>query len=172
MSFGTVGVVPKLPILNQRSCGSCTACCTVFAIEEPTLMKAERVDCEHLCGAGCSVYETRPPTCRAYTCLWLRGLGDPVDDRPDRNGYVMHNLSANDNKGDIVVMTEVRAGALADGTEGQKVVDVIVDQGVRVMLMYADGRKHARLPLQRISQAEYEAWNAEQAAMAAKRDPA
>lgn len=35
-----------LPVLPQRSCGSCHACCTVFGINE--LHKAPNVACEHL----------------------------------------------------------------------------------------------------------------------------
>jgi hypothetical protein len=39
-------------------------------------------------GAGCGIYETRPPICRGYRCLWLQG-GLEDDERPDRTGGVI-----------------------------------------------------------------------------------
>ncbi len=37
---------------------------------------------------GCSIYETRPPICRGYRCLWLQG-GLEDDERPDRMGGIV-----------------------------------------------------------------------------------
>jgi len=37
---------------------------------------------------GCAIYETRPPICRSYRCLWLQG-GLQDDERPDRTGGIV-----------------------------------------------------------------------------------
>lgn len=37
---------------------------------------------------GCGIYETRPPICRGYRCLWLQG-GLEDGERPDRTGGIV-----------------------------------------------------------------------------------
>lgn len=80
-----------------KSCGSCTLCCELIAVRE--LGKKQFEDCRHRRGppfamAGCGIYQTRPPSCAAWSCLWLRS--DPVDwpeaERPDRVGFVVDEL--------------------------------------------------------------------------------
>jgi hypothetical protein len=72
----------------QRSCGPCHLCCKVYPIDE---IDKRGVDwCARLgIGAGCTAYETRPHTCRAFFCLWMRdaSLGDEW--RPDIAGFVL-----------------------------------------------------------------------------------
>jgi hypothetical protein len=71
-------------------CGTCTACCRVFAI--PSLGKPAGKWCEHCAiGIGCRVYDGRPALCIDYKCLWLlsQGRDDPrqrlaPELRPDR----------------------------------------------------------------------------------------
>lgn len=72
-----------------RSCGTCTACCVVLAIDTPELRKAPGVACRHCTGTGCAVYESRPPVCRSHLCGWfvLTDLGDEW--RPDRSGVLI-----------------------------------------------------------------------------------
>ena len=95
-----------------RSCGACSLCCTLLRVDE--LDKRAGADCIHQRPAfasalvdvatrgpadspddlpgdspehavGCGIYETRPPICRGYRCLWLQG-GLEDDERPDRTG--------------------------------------------------------------------------------------
>jgi hypothetical protein len=56
-----------------RSCGSCSMCCRLLDVPE---VKQRDKWCPHCRPGrgGCSIYETRPQTCRAYTCMWLLGL--------------------------------------------------------------------------------------------------
>lgn len=70
-----------------RECGACTACCTVMAVHE--LQKANYEPCCHLTDR-CSIYATRPDSCREWSCLWLKGLieGDERR-RPDQLGLVL-----------------------------------------------------------------------------------
>jgi hypothetical protein len=71
----------------RRSCGTCTACCSIFTIEA-TNSPAYRW-CEHCTpGVGCAVYTDRPAECRNFFCLWRTGFGTD-DDRPDRHGVVI-----------------------------------------------------------------------------------
>jgi Fe-S-cluster containining protein len=69
----------------RRACDGCTACCSVFGVEE--IDKKPWVPCEHLNDRGCSVYETRPKMCHEFYCLWQSGLG-PDSTRPDKLGVV------------------------------------------------------------------------------------
>lgn len=86
---------PTLSLTVGRSCGSCTACCTVPAIVDPELVKPPGQTCPNAgkcsSGGGCGIYATRPVTCRSYTCSWLEGIGGD-DDRPDRMGIILDTM--------------------------------------------------------------------------------
>lgn len=82
----------------KRKCGACTLCCTALAVPELGKKNGER--CQHLTPTGCGIYEDRPPSCRAFECLWLQGDGDPSV-RPDRLGAV---LTAEDGRVDTVAL--------------------------------------------------------------------
>lgn len=71
-----------------RSCGECTACCTVKGVAE--LGKPSQTACRHLCGGGCDIYSARPRSCRDYACLWRQGWieGDERR-RPDQLGVMI-----------------------------------------------------------------------------------
>lgn len=72
----------------DNKCGTCTACCRVYAI--PEFNKPAGKWCEHCAiGKGCKIYATRPPRCVEYECFWLQSqtqgkppLGPEL--RPDR----------------------------------------------------------------------------------------
>lgn len=74
--------------INGRSCGECTACCTVKSVRE--LGKPSQRACRHLCQSGCGIYDQRPTSCRDYTCFWRQGLIDgDARRRPDRLGVLI-----------------------------------------------------------------------------------
>ena len=53
-----------------RACGSCTMCCKVAAVEE--LGKPNGTWCPHCVKAKrCSIYESRPQSCRDFYCNWM-----------------------------------------------------------------------------------------------------
>ena len=53
------------------------------------LAKPAGQDCPHQRGVeGCGIYQTRPPICRGYQCLWLQG-GLEDAERPDRTGGII-----------------------------------------------------------------------------------
>lgn len=75
----------------MRQCGSCTLCCKLVPVEE--LGKKAGHRCQHQrSGKGCSIYASRPWSCREWSCMWLVGTedGGPLDlRRPDHVGYVI-----------------------------------------------------------------------------------
>jgi hypothetical protein len=93
---------------RERSCGDCTACCRILAVE--SLGKPYGCDCRHQTATGCGIYRRRPDDCRRFSCLWLAGMGSHHD-RPDRSGLLWQAIS---DKGlAYVEIYETRAGALA-----------------------------------------------------------
>jgi|SRR5262245_16942788 len=67
-----------------RECDTCSLCCKVMSIEKDApgaadadIIKPAGQWCRHCRPGrgGCSIYETRPAVCRAFTCLWLVGFG-------------------------------------------------------------------------------------------------
>jgi hypothetical protein len=76
-------------------CGSCTACCKVFAINDPPVKKPAGKWCEHCAvGKGCKIYDDRPETCSGFECLWLLSQSRVPQERlapelrPDRSKVV------------------------------------------------------------------------------------
>lgn len=78
----------ELPILQPKTCGSCTMCCKLLGVIE--LEKPTNVWCEHCDkGVGCKIYATRPQTCRDFECLWLQIPEMPDELKPDRSKVVL-----------------------------------------------------------------------------------
>jgi hypothetical protein len=84
---------------KKRSCGNCSACCTVLGLRldgpdgKNTVKKERHTPCQYLRKpkgtqkGGCGIYEARPIDCVAYKCYWLEGFGENRD-RPDRLGMI------------------------------------------------------------------------------------
>jgi hypothetical protein len=71
-----------------RRCGECTACCRLTPVAELGKPAGER--CKHQRhNKGCVVYAARPPSCKAWSCLWLSDPATEALTRPDRSGYVL-----------------------------------------------------------------------------------
>lgn len=77
------------PVLPDRACGECTACCTVLTVDTPEFKKAAGTPCTHLGAAGCGIHAERPTICRTWFCAWRRVAGLPEDARPDRSGLLV-----------------------------------------------------------------------------------
>lgn len=81
-------------------CGTCTACCRLLGIKE--LAKPAGKWCSHCAiGKGCTIYETRPESCRVYSCMWLSSQSLPEGNqwpaalRPDKS-KVVFTMQANE----------------------------------------------------------------------------
>jgi hypothetical protein len=74
--------------MSERSCGDCTLCCKVMAVE--ALGKPAGSWCSHCKpGRGCLIYETRPEECRHYSCLWLTDRWFGEHWKPSRSKLVL-----------------------------------------------------------------------------------
>jgi hypothetical protein len=121
--------------MTTNHCGSCTACCRVFAI--PQLSKPAGNWCHHCdIGVGCKIYERRPTTCQEFECLWLQARSrDDIRDhlpeelRPDRSKVVFHPTT------DPEVMSATTMPGSPDAWKRKpvkKLIDRMVAAGYRV----------------------------------------
>ena len=96
-------------MLEERTCGGCTACCKTHGVAE--LKKPSGTICFHCdVGSGCRVYSKRPQACRTYKCSWLIGLGLP-EYRPDKVGVVPDHVDIT-GLGIALWLYEVKSGKL------------------------------------------------------------
>jgi hypothetical protein len=119
-----------------NACGSCTACCRVYAI--PELSKPAGKWCDHCAiGKGCKIYETRPKLCVDFKCLWLQSqerdnprerLGAEL--RPDRC-KVVFSPTTNDSIMGATVMPG-QPNAFRKGA-AQRLIKNMVDAGMKVV---------------------------------------
>jgi len=121
----------------DRACGTCTACCTVLAVDE--LQKPMRWACSHLAGDCCAIYADRPAGCRQFNCLWLRGAL-PADDcwRPDQLGVIFDFFYHGPARTPRFVAMEVWTGAF-EAPLARAALDEI-SAARPVDLSYRDGR--------------------------------
>jgi len=111
--------------LSKRSCGTCSACCTVLGVEE--IDKPVDEPCKHLATKGCAIYATRPQSCRDYHCLWRAGVLDG-EARPDRLGIV---IDVSNDQPDLLFAREFRPGALI---ENRSVLNKLAQNAVVVFI--------------------------------------
>lgn len=136
-------------LVAGRSCASCTLCCKVMAIRE--LDKPRLTWCSH-CDKkrGCTIYETRPETCREFYCSWMTTpeLGDHwkplvsrmvlVHDRP-RNWLVVHiDSGRTDAWRAEPYLSDLRAWSRYMAPKGGR---VMIFQGERVIALLPDGEQ-------------------------------
>ncbi len=77
------------PVLADRACGECVACCTVLTVDTPDFKKPAGTPCKHLVSGGCGIHEVRPNICRTWFCAWRRVASLPDAARPDRCGLLV-----------------------------------------------------------------------------------
>lgn len=79
----------ELPLIPGRTCGGCVECCRFIPLDLPELSKPTGSLCAYCVdGAGCSVHEVRPQTCRTWFCVW-RVVALSEAWRPDRSGIIV-----------------------------------------------------------------------------------
>ena len=77
------------PVLADRACGDCVACCTVLTVDTPAFKKPAGTPCAHLTPGGCGIHAVRPAICRTWFCAWRRVADMPDEARPDRSGLLV-----------------------------------------------------------------------------------
>src|ERR1043166_479040 len=75
-------------VVGGRTCGSCTLCCKVIAVDD--FKKPPGVWCPHcIRGKGCGIYETRPTDCRTFFCEWMLESGLGPEWKPERAKFAL-----------------------------------------------------------------------------------
>lgn len=82
-------------MLNFRSCGECTACCTWLIGDSFGWEFGAGKSCKFLECNGCGVHKGRPESCRNYQCAWSQNLL-PEEMRPDKCN-VLISVEQNEN---------------------------------------------------------------------------
>lgn len=114
----------ELPILQPRTCGTCTLCCKLMAITE--IQKPRREWCPHCTpGKGCGIYDKKPASCNDFECLYLHS-DMPESLRPDRSHVVMFMLA--ERKQMAVHVDEKYSGAI-DAPAIQHILHTAVASG-------------------------------------------
>lgn len=72
----------------DRQCDGCTLCCTLTRV--PELNKPEGVTCQFAC-KGCTIYQSRPQSCRDFACAWLQG-DMPEWMKPDKTHVMVEKI--------------------------------------------------------------------------------
>lgn len=162
------------PVLDDRGCDGCTACCTVLEVDTPDLRKPAGLPCRHLTATGCGIHAVRPAICRTWFCGWRRVAAMPQEARPDRSGLLVSLNYVREPRNCLEgVSINVRAlpgsTAIADGMAA-RVLDVLCERlvpvwfsdGARKMLMHPEDAvaQHviARTPPPPHLRAEVAAW--------------
>jgi hypothetical protein len=78
-------------LIPGRECGECTVCCRVPPIEDPALTKPAGVLCQNCIGNTCSIYKSRPQSCRDFFCQWRNLALLDENWRPDLSGVLINS---------------------------------------------------------------------------------
>ncbi|MFA5966579.1 MAG: YkgJ family cysteine cluster protein [Sphingomonas sp.] len=131
------------PILPDRGCGDCSACCTVLTVDTADFKKPAETPCTHLAAQGCGVHAVRPAICRSWFCGWRRVADLPDEARPDRSGLLVSlnfvREPRNCFEGVSINVRTVTAGQAIDKGIAGKILDVLCDRLVPVWI--SDGSK-------------------------------
>lgn len=131
------------PLLPDRVCGDCTACCTTLTVDSPDFKKPAETPCVHLSARGCGIHAVRPHICRTWFCGWRRVAAMPDTARPDRSGLLVSLNFVREPRNCLEgVSINVRllpgSTAIADGTAAS-VLDSLCDDLVPVW--FSDGSR-------------------------------
>jgi Fe-S-cluster containining protein len=131
------------PVLADRACGECTACCIILTVDTPGFKKPAGTPCAHLASHGCGIHAVRPDICRTWFCAWRRVADLPEEARPDRSGLLVSlNFVREPSNCLEGVSINVRAIAGSEAIENgmaATVLDAVCDQLVPVW--FSDGSK-------------------------------
>lgn len=119
----------------NRQCGSCSVCCVTLGV--PEIEKKAACDCPHRKRGwkACSIYDTRPQSCRDFKCMWLEGYFG-AKDKPDLVGCVFQGAYHPD-IGPTLTVHESFPGA-ANNPRVQRIIDNL-SRGMAVIIVPPDG---------------------------------
>ncbi|MGE3624420.1 MAG: YkgJ family cysteine cluster protein [Bdellovibrionales bacterium] len=83
-------------LVPNRECGSCNYCCQYLVIDCAELQLTPGQLCHNWKqDKGCTIYDTRPATCRGYMCGWRLLEHFDAGWQPDRCGMIITPLKEN-----------------------------------------------------------------------------
>ncbi|WP_017670816.1 YkgJ family cysteine cluster protein [Blastomonas sp. AAP53] len=131
------------PVLPERDCGGCVACCVTLKVDTPDFAKPAGTPCPQLGPQGCSIHAVRPTICRTWFCAWRRVAQLPDEARPDRSGLLIsinfERAPRNCFEGVAInIRTLPGSDAIASGLAA-RVLDILCTQLVAVW--FSDGSK-------------------------------
>jgi len=138
------------PVLADRACGDCTACCIALTVDTPDFSKPAGTPCRHLTSEGCGIHAVRPHICRTWFCAWRRVAAMPDNARPDRSGLLVSlnfvREPRNCFEGVSINVRLLPGSAALDNGMAATILDVLCDRlvpvwfsdGSRKMLMHPD----------------------------------
>jgi len=132
-------------------CDGCDLCCRLLEVQE--IDKPFLKLCQHAQrGAGCTIYEARPESCRAFVCTWLAsqqapdGAGwdrMPPEMRPDRRHVVFAPVDRDDPDHRLHVHVDPQRAMAWTRRDVKRWIERIVGRGITVVLSV--GHKHTVL---------------------------
>lgn len=131
------------PVLANRDCDECTACCTALTVDTAEFSKPAGTPCVHLGLKGCGIHAVRPTICRTWFCAWRRLAALPDNARPDRCGLLVSLNFVREARNPLEGLSiNVRKLAGSDAIESgmaRTVLDALCTQLVAVW--FSDGEK-------------------------------
>lgn len=125
--------------MSERQCGECTMCCKLMGV--PERKKAPAKWCEDCAqGQGCTIYDTRPPSCRNFQCFWLMDENFPDEFRPDRIGAL---ASFNDTPDSVVLHVDAARPKAVRSREVKALIAALQNAYAKVFIV--QGKESALL---------------------------
>ncbi len=130
--------------MSAKSCGGCTMCCKLMGISDLDPPKPVNQWCRHCKpGQGCTIYESRPTTCREFECLWLLSQepGRPQMDlamRPDKSKVV---IAPTTNPNVMAAFVDPAFPRAWDEGDMRKVLRRLALQDVRIVISHGISRE-------------------------------
>ncbi len=109
----------------SRTCGTCSQCCRVMAVEvdqdEGTYFTPQGHWCKFCDKPGCSIYGTLyQKECKSFNCGWLENDNIPDNLKPNVSGIVLETLDNNLNTSKFWIDEKNFSGTSAAITELEK----------------------------------------------------
>jgi hypothetical protein len=120
----------SLPVIADRHCEGCTACCEFAPIRVEELHKPANTLCQHCAeGQGCTVYDARPTVCRGFYCgyFFLPELSENW--HPLRSGVVIRSEHFDE---DVITLLILELSSFLVSEEFAGMVGAWVESGIGV----------------------------------------
>lgn len=105
--------------------------------------KPAMVWCTHCkIGKGCSIYDSRPASCRSYACMWLQG-SFPENAKPDRIKAAFATCILDIDGESVTVIGCFKDSSSTDVKDRRiaALVTAVIDNGYPLLVVAGDARK-------------------------------